>query len=178
MTMCLCLSQASIVSRRLLHYRWIVTHFGPLKPRDKQKFDLKKTRWRTADALTFPQLIYAKQLSRGHNQYSMDADGAAYCCHLANTVEPSVCGIDAALRHITLTTCYLCHYHTSCWVNAVLNGVSVTVVSVLHICCSPYCQNTCCRWCWTLFRLPQFTILCCSAVFVTLSLERFWCPWM
>jgi len=29
----------------------------------------------------------------------------AYWCHLANTTEPSMCGDNAALRQITLTTC-------------------------------------------------------------------------
>jgi len=29
----------------------------------------------------------------------------AHWCHLANTTEPSVCGGDAALCQITLTTC-------------------------------------------------------------------------
>jgi len=31
----------------------------------------------------------------------------AHWCHLANTTEPSVCGGDAALCQITLTTCSL-----------------------------------------------------------------------
>jgi len=30
----------------------------------------------------------------------------AHWRHLANTTEPSVCGGDAALRQVTLTTCY------------------------------------------------------------------------
>jgi len=30
----------------------------------------------------------------------------AHWCHLANTTEPSMCGGDAALCQITLTTCY------------------------------------------------------------------------
>jgi len=30
----------------------------------------------------------------------------AHWRHLANTIEPSVCGGDAVLCHITLTTCY------------------------------------------------------------------------
>jgi len=30
----------------------------------------------------------------------------AHCCHLANMIEPSVCGGDAVLRQITLATCY------------------------------------------------------------------------
>jgi len=30
----------------------------------------------------------------------------AHWCHLANTIEPSVCGGDAVLCQITLTTCY------------------------------------------------------------------------
>ena len=33
----------------------------------------------------------------------------AHWRHLANTIEPSVCGGDAVLCQITLTTCY-CHY--------------------------------------------------------------------
>ena len=30
----------------------------------------------------------------------------SHWCHLANTIEPSMCGGDAALCQITLTTCY------------------------------------------------------------------------
>jgi len=33
-------------------------------------------------------------------------DRGAHWRHLANTVEPSMCGVDAALRQITLATCY------------------------------------------------------------------------
>jgi len=33
----------------------------------------------------------------------------AHWRHLANTTEPSVCGGDAALCQITLTTCYYCN---------------------------------------------------------------------
>jgi len=31
----------------------------------------------------------------------------AHCRHLANTIEPPICGGDAALCQITLTTCYM-----------------------------------------------------------------------
>jgi len=39
----------------------------------------------------------------------------AHWCHLKNTTEPSMCGGDAALCQITLTTCYtlLAAYNTS-----------------------------------------------------------------
>ena len=33
-------------------------------------------------------------------------DGGAHWRNLANTIEPSMCGGDAALRQINLTTCY------------------------------------------------------------------------
>jgi len=33
--------------------------------------------------------------------------GKAHWRHLANTIEPSVCGGDAVLRQIILTTCYI-----------------------------------------------------------------------
>jgi len=55
------------------------------------------------------QLIYSQRLSRGQHRYSADADldvldgvhmGATRCIRLK-----SVCGNDAALRQITLTTC-------------------------------------------------------------------------
>ena len=32
--------------------------------------------------------------------------GRAHWCHLANTIKPSVCGGDAVLYQIPLTTCY------------------------------------------------------------------------
>ena len=32
----------------------------------------------------------------------------SHWCHLANTTEQSMCGSDAALYQITLTTCYFC----------------------------------------------------------------------
>jgi len=55
--------------------------------------------------------MYWKRLSRGQNRYGADAgwgvlDEGAHCRNLANTTEPSVCGGDAALRQIALTTCY------------------------------------------------------------------------
>ena len=37
--------------------------------------------------------------------------GRAHWRHLANTIEPSVCGSDVVLCQITLTTCY--HYYNS-----------------------------------------------------------------
>ena len=36
----------------------------------------------------------------------MRPHGRAYWCYLANTIEPSICGGDAVLYEITLTTCY------------------------------------------------------------------------
>jgi len=39
----------------------------------------------------------------------MCTHGRAHWCHLANTIEPSVCGGDAALGQITLTTCLFCY---------------------------------------------------------------------
>jgi len=44
----------------------------------------------------------------------------AQCCHLADTTEPSMCGGDAALCQITLTTCYIiviirCYVTLSSW---------------------------------------------------------------
>jgi len=36
--------------------------------------------------------------------------GRVHWCNLANTTEPSVCGGNAALRQITLTTCYYYYY--------------------------------------------------------------------
>jgi len=36
----------------------------------------------------------------------------AHWCHPANTTEPPVCGSDAALRQITLTTCSFCYIST------------------------------------------------------------------
>ena len=49
------------------------------------------------------QSIYSKRLSRGQHRYGADADlgvlnSCAYWCNLANTIEQSVCGGDAALR--------------------------------------------------------------------------------
>jgi len=43
----------------------------------------------------------------GQNQYGANADGGAYQRNLANTIESSVCGDDAALRQVTLTTCFI-----------------------------------------------------------------------
>jgi len=55
----------------------------------------------------------SKRLSRGQHRYGADAHGV-YCMGVhtlapsgANTIEPSMCGGDAALCQITLTTCYL-----------------------------------------------------------------------
>ena len=53
-----------------------------------------------------PRSMYSNRLSRGQNRYGAHADWCAYWRNLANTTEPSVCGGDAALCQITLTTCY------------------------------------------------------------------------
>ena len=37
--------------------------------------------------------------------------GRAYWCHLANMIEPSICGSDAVLCQTTLTTCSLYNWH-------------------------------------------------------------------
>ena len=47
---------------------------------------------------------------KGQHRYGDDGDwdvldGGAHWRHLVNTIEPSVCGGDAALCQITLTTC-------------------------------------------------------------------------
>ena len=68
--------------------------------------------------------IYSKRLSRDQkmqNRYSADADGNAYWRNMANAIEPSVCCGDAALRQITLTSCYYYTYITSTAVEMV-NG--------------------------------------------------------
>jgi len=44
-------------------------------------------------------------------------DGGTHWCQLANTIEPSICGSDAALCQLTLTTCYTVDF-------ALLLGVS------------------------------------------------------
>jgi len=49
------------------------THFDSHKPSDGQNLILK-TRWWTADARTIRRSIYSKQLSKGQNQYSANAD--------------------------------------------------------------------------------------------------------
>ena len=50
------------------------------------------------------------RLSKKQHRYRADADWDllyrdAYWRNLANTIEPPVCGSDAALSQITLTTC-------------------------------------------------------------------------
>jgi len=45
------------------------------------------------------------KFSRIHQVAPMCPHGRAHWCHLANTIKPSVCGGDAALCQITLTTC-------------------------------------------------------------------------
>ena len=73
------------------------------------------------------QSIYSKRLSRGQHRYGADADlgvlnSCAYWCNLANTIEQSVCGGDAALRS---NVCWLFklqlqmksykHFSECCW---------------------------------------------------------------
>jgi len=57
--------------------------------------------------------IYSTWLSRGQNRYGADA---YHRRHLANTIESSVWGCDAALCRITLTTsCFVCYrLHLQC----------------------------------------------------------------
>jgi len=81
------------------------THFDPPKPGDGQKYDLYKPRWQTADGGTRPRSVCSKRISDVQNRYDVDADRGACWRHLANTIEPSVCGGDSALCQITLTTC-------------------------------------------------------------------------
>jgi len=52
--------------------------------------------------------ILSKRLNTEQNWYGADADEGAYWRYLANTIEPSVCGADAALCQTTVTTCYYC----------------------------------------------------------------------
>ena len=67
-----------------------------------------------ADLLLFFVIVYCRLrlidrsllFVRAQNCYGADAYGGAYWRHLANTVEPSVCGGDAALCQITVITCY------------------------------------------------------------------------
>jgi len=99
----------SAMVRRIAITFCMMMHFDPHKPSDGQKFDLK-TRWRTSDARTSPRSIYSKRFSRRQNRYGVDADWDAYWRNLANTIESSMCGGDAALCQITLTTC---SYHTN-----------------------------------------------------------------
>jgi len=40
----------------------------------------------------------------------MCPDGMTHWLHLANMSEPSICGGDAAVCQITLTTCFLCYF--------------------------------------------------------------------
>ena len=42
----------------------------------------------------------------------------AHCRHIANTIEPSMCGGDATLCQITLTTCYYQRLSLSCHIYA------------------------------------------------------------
>jgi len=52
-----------------------------------------------------------KRLSNVQNRYGANADSCAYWRNLANTIEPSIRGADAAFCQITLTTCY--YYYMS-----------------------------------------------------------------
>ena len=82
-------------------------HSDPLKPIATDKnLILRKPRWPPTDCQTCPRSIYSKQLSKVQNRYGADADGGAYWRRLANAIETSVCGGDAALCQITVTTCY------------------------------------------------------------------------
>jgi len=57
--------------------------------------------------------------------------GGAHWLNLANTIEPSVCGGDAALCQITLTSCYrLCTKNTVLSLSIVCRGVCKIVEGV------------------------------------------------
>jgi len=63
------------------------------------------------DALTCPVVDILKAIQQGAEPVRYECrleraiDGGAHWRNLANTTEPSVCGGDAALCQITLTTC-------------------------------------------------------------------------
>jgi len=78
-----------------------------------QRGNIRMNRGRTEHAWTCPLVdIPVLKLSRGQNQYGLDADWGvlhedAHWRHLMNTIELSMCGGDTALCQITLITCLL-----------------------------------------------------------------------
>jgi len=58
---------------------------------------------KTAELIEMQFAMWTRMGSRKHV-----LDGGAHWRHVANTTEPSMCGADAALCQITLTTCYSC----------------------------------------------------------------------
>ena len=86
-----------------------MTHFYPVKRSDEQKSLIQKQdggRPIAGHVRGRYTVIYSKRLSTGQNRYGANTDGGAHWRHLANTIEPSVCGGDAALCQTALTTCY------------------------------------------------------------------------
>ena len=126
MTLCLCLSQASIVSRRLCTIVGLWRILALLNLETNKSLILKnKMAVGWCPYISTVDIRKATQPQQGTWRVQC---GCWWGCILLPpgeydwTVRVRQRWL---LRHITLTTSYLCHYHTSCWVNAVLNGVSV-----------------------------------------------------
>jgi len=68
----------------------------------------------TAEPIDMPFVLWTRlgrrkhKFSRIHQVMPIYPYGRAHWRHLANTIEPSVCGVDAVLCQITLTT-FLLH---------------------------------------------------------------------
>ena len=50
------------------------------------------------------EMLFGMWSRLGHRNHVLD--GCAHWRHLANAIEPPICGDDVALCQITLTTCY------------------------------------------------------------------------
>ena len=81
-----------------------MTHINPVKPTDDGKKIFLQPRWQTADARTCLRLwlIYTQSdLAIYRTGAWYNADGGVYQRNLANTIEPPMCGGDAAFYQIT-----------------------------------------------------------------------------
>ena len=86
------------------------------------------------------------RLSRGQNPYGVSVNGGAYWRHL----EPSMCGGDAALCQITLTTCYCIVLHC------------IVLCCVVLYCTVLYCIVL---YCIVLYCIVLYCIVVCCTVF-------------
>jgi len=126
----------------------MMTHFDPLKPKNRQNFEFLKIQdggWMTSGHVQ--RLIYSKWLNWGQNWYSSHANWGvlhrmpawgAYSQNLANMTELSMCSSDATLLvhgrdHYFRSVClFVCLFVCAEFFSAVFDPIWIKLGHMLH----------------------------------------------